>query len=103
MPAKPELLFQAGEPPNIPEAERLLELNSMWVTASDRREKMKIWHEMLSIHADQIFTIGLVAGVPQPVVVSKALRNVPETGLYNWDPGAHFGIHRPDTFWFADK
>ena len=93
---------QAGEPPDIPEAKRLLELNSLWVTASDRREKMKIWHEMLSIHADQVFTIGLVAGVPQPVVVSKKLRNVPEIGLYNWDPGAHFGIHRPDTFWFAD-
>ena len=28
------------------------------------------------------------------------LRNVPEKGLYNWEPGAFFGIYRPDTFWF---
>ena len=21
-------------------------------------------------------------------------------GIYNWDPGAYFGIYRPDTFWF---
>jgi peptide/nickel transport system substrate-binding protein len=25
---------------------------------------------------------------------------VPEQGFYNWDPGAFFGIYRPDTFWF---
>jgi peptide/nickel transport system substrate-binding protein len=24
---------------------------------------------------------------------------VPKEGIYNWDPGAHFGIYRPDTFW----
>jgi peptide/nickel transport system substrate-binding protein len=26
--------------------------------------------------------------------------NVPEKGFYNWDPGAFFGVYRPDTFWF---
>ena len=55
---------------------------------------------MLDIHAEQVFTIGIVSGVPQPVVVSNALRNVPEKGIYNWEPGAYFGIYRPDTFWF---
>jgi peptide/nickel transport system substrate-binding protein len=30
------------------------------------------------------------------------LKNVPEKGLYNWDPGALLGIYRPDTFWFTD-
>jgi peptide/nickel transport system substrate-binding protein len=57
---------------------------------------------MLEIHADQVFTIGLVSGVRQPVVVAKRLRNVPDEGLYNWDPGAFFGIYRPDTFWFSE-
>ena len=94
---------KAGETPDIPEAVRLAELNKAWITAVGREAKEKIWREMLSIHADQAFTIGLVAGVPQPVVVSNRLRNVPEIGLYNWDPGAHFGIHRLDTFWFAEK
>ena len=28
------------------------------------------------------------------------LRNVPEEGIYNWDPGALFGIYKPDGFWF---
>ena len=94
---------KAGEAPDIPEAARLAELNKAWITAVGREAKEKIWREMLSIHADQVFTIGLVADVPQPVVVNNMLRNVPETGLYNWDPGAHFGIHRPDLFWFAEK
>ena len=57
---------------------------------------------MLEIRADNVFTIGIVSGVPQPVVVDDRLRNVPEKGIYNWDPGAHFGIYRPDTFWFED-
>ena len=57
---------------------------------------------MLRIRADNVFSIGIVSGVPQPVVVDARLRNVPERGIYNWDPGAHFGIYRPDTFWFED-
>jgi peptide/nickel transport system substrate-binding protein len=55
---------------------------------------------MLGIHADQQFSIGVISGVPQPVITRTRLRNVPEKGLYNWDPGAFFGIYRPDTFWF---
>jgi peptide/nickel transport system substrate-binding protein len=38
--------------------------------------------------------------VPQPVVARETLMNVPLEGFYNWDPGAFFGIYRPDTFWF---
>jgi peptide/nickel transport system substrate-binding protein len=54
---------------------------------------------MLRIWADQVFSIGTVAGVLQPVVVSEKLHNVPEEGFYNWDPGAFFGVFKPDTFW----
>ncbi len=57
---------------------------------------------MLKIHADEMFTIGIVAGVMQPIVVANRLRNVPREGVYNWDPGAQFGIYRPDTFWFGE-
>jgi peptide/nickel transport system substrate-binding protein len=58
------------------------------------------WDEILQIHAEQVYTIGLIAQVPQPVVVAKALRNVPVEGIYNWDPGAQFGMYRPERFWF---
>jgi peptide/nickel transport system substrate-binding protein len=28
---------------------------------------------------------------------------VPDKGLYNWDPGAYFGIYKPDSFWFTEE
>lgn len=91
----------AGEPPDMTEASRLLELNQAWRQASTTPARAAIWREMLSIHADQVYSIGLISAVPQPVVINDALRNVPEVGVYNWDPGAQFGIYRPDTFWFT--
>jgi peptide/nickel transport system substrate-binding protein len=57
---------------------------------------------MLQVHAEEVFSIGTVAAVPQPVVVSERLRNVPKEALYAWEPGAHLGIFRPDSFWFAE-
>jgi peptide/nickel transport system substrate-binding protein len=36
------------------------------------------------------------------VVVNDRLRNVPGEGIYNWEPGAFFGVYHPDTFWFED-
>jgi peptide/nickel transport system substrate-binding protein len=56
---------------------------------------------MLAQFTDGVFTIGTVNGVPQPVVVSDRLHNVPEKGVYSWDPGAHFGMYKPDCFWFG--
>lgn len=93
---------QAGEPIDMPEAQELMALNEAWRTASTAEERTEIWHKILKIHEDQVFSIGIISGTLQPVVVSDSLRNVPEEGIYNWDPGAHFGIYRPDSFWFAD-
>ena len=87
-------------PPDLPEAVRLRELYESWLGAANSDKHAQVWHEMLRIWADQVFTIGLVAGVQQPVVVNARLRNVPDDGMYNWDPGAHFGLYKPDGFWF---
>ncbi|MGC2412995.1 MAG: ABC transporter substrate-binding protein [Stellaceae bacterium] len=90
----------AGEPPDLPEVTRLRELYKSWLGAASEDEHARVWHEMLGIWADQVYSIGLVAGVQQPVVVNARLRNVPTDGMYNWDPGAHFGLYKPDGFWF---
>jgi peptide/nickel transport system substrate-binding protein len=95
-----ETKHASGEPVDMPEAERLLTLNNAWLVTTSRAERERIWHEMLSVYTDEQFSIGLVSAVKQPVVVADDLRNVPEKGIYNWDPGAQFGIYRPDTFWF---
>ena len=96
-----ETAGKSGEAPDIPQAVELMKLWESWRSAS-HEERSKIWHRMLAIHADQQFSIGIINNVMQPVVVNNALKNVPEKGLYNWDPGAFFGIYRPETFWFTD-
>jgi peptide/nickel transport system substrate-binding protein len=93
---------RAGQAPDLPEAVDLLKLYLAWRESALSEERAKIWHRMLEIHAEQQFTIGIVNGVPQPVVARETLRNVPDKGLYNWDPGAFFGIYRPDTFWISE-
>ncbi len=84
-----------------PLAEELLRLHAAWRKATSLEERTQIWRQMIDINTDQVYSIGLVAGVKQPVVVSRRLRNVPTEGVYNFDPGAFFGIYRMDSFWFA--
>ncbi len=93
---------EAGEPPDMPEAQRLMELAHDWEVATTDEQRQTAWSEMLKIHADQLYAIGILNGAPQPIVVSNRLRNVPEQAMWAWEPGAHFGIHRPDEFFFAD-
>jgi peptide/nickel transport system substrate-binding protein len=94
---------KGGEPPALPEVRELLSLFEAWRGSGDRTERARIWQRMLEIHAEQQFTIGTVTGNLQPVVIGNDVRNVPAEGLYNWDPGAYFGIYRPDTFWFDTR
>lgn len=92
-----------GERPDLPEAVELLDAFRAWRMATDEAGRAAAWHRILSINAEQVFTIGTVAGVPQPVVARDTLRNVPMEGLYNYDPGAHFGMYQPDSFWLDAK
>jgi peptide/nickel transport system substrate-binding protein len=92
---------EAGEAPDMPVAQELLGLFDDWRLATALEEQRRVWHRMLEINADQVFSIGIIAGVPQPVAVRNRLNNVPEEAIYNWEPGAQLGIYRPDTFWFT--
>lgn len=92
----------SGEKIDDPVAAELMDLNEAWEHADGSEDRTRIWHRMLQLNAEQVYSIGLVARVKQPVVVSNRLRNVPAEGIYNFDPGAFFGIYRPDMFWFAD-
>jgi peptide/nickel transport system substrate-binding protein len=95
----------AGEPvpDSMPHVQELVRLNNAWASAEDHTERQRIWRHMLEIHEEEVYSIGLISGVPQPVVVKRTLHNVPEEGVYNWDPGAYFGVYHPDTFWFGDS
>ncbi len=92
---------QTGEKPDDHYVVELVELIKAWRRAADRQQREDIWHRMLKIHSEEIYTIGVVNSVQQPVVVNQYLNNVPEVGFYNIEPSAYFGIYKPDTFWFG--
>jgi peptide/nickel transport system substrate-binding protein len=93
---------EVGEPPDMEAPKRLMELLYEWDHTTDTDERRAVWDKMLEIHADQQYGIGILSEAPQPVVVSKNLRNVPEKAIWAFDPGAHFGIHRIDEFYFEN-
>lgn len=93
---------KAGQAPDLPAAQKLLALFDSWKRSGEMADRERIWREMLAINADQVFVIGLVAAVPQPVVMANPLRNLPKKGLFSWDPGAQFGMYRMDQVWWDE-
>ncbi len=92
---------QSGEKPDYPPIVELLEQHRLWMTSETKAEREAAWMDILRIHSEEVLTLGTVQGVVQPVVISNDLKNVPMKATYGWDPGAQFGIYRPDEFFFA--
>ncbi|MEM9732089.1 MAG: ABC transporter substrate-binding protein [Pseudomonadota bacterium] len=92
----------SGEKPNLPEVQKLDALYTQWRNAGSYDEQKQVWSEMLSIFTDQVYTIGIVSGGLQPIVVSTRLRNVPEEGIWAFEPTLYFGQYMPDTFWLDE-
>jgi peptide/nickel transport system substrate-binding protein len=90
-----------GEACDMSDACQLLDLLHRWETATNEAGRREVWDKMLAINMEQMFSIGTVNGVRQPVVVGEKVRNVPEKGYYAWDPGGYLGLYKPDTFWLA--
>ena len=94
---------ERGEAPDLVEAKQLFELNQQWSQATSVREQELIWEQMLETFCEQVYSIGIINSVPQPVVVNHTLRNVPEQAIYAWSPTAYFGVYHPDIFWFDQQ
>lgn len=90
----------SGEKPDYAPAAELMDAFSQWETATSEGDREAAWETILRIHRDEVLTLGTVQGVIQPVVVSNKLLNVPLEAIYGWDPGAQFGIHHMDEFYF---
>jgi peptide/nickel transport system substrate-binding protein len=88
-----------GEKCDMPEARKLLDYVKEWEDATDEAGRRRAWEKILQTNADEVFSIGTVNGIRQPVVVGPKIRNVPKEGFYAWDPGGYFGLYQPDTFW----
>jgi peptide/nickel transport system substrate-binding protein len=98
-----ESSHKVGVKSDVPIILELSALNEAWRRAKSHEKRAEIWHKMLRIHAEKTYTIGVISGVLQPIVAKANLRNLPIEGIYNFDPGAYFGIYRPETFWFGDE
>lgn len=89
-----------GSAPTESAAVDLVNLYKQWQSAATTADRESIWHRILSLYTDNVFSIGIVNGTLQPVVASTKLRNVPPKGLYSFNPTCYFGVYMPDTFWF---
>ncbi|MFP5076942.1 ABC transporter substrate-binding protein [Rhizobium sp. YIM 134829] len=96
-------LGQFGHPPELPEAQKLVDLLKEWKQSGEIEARTRIWHEMLAIYTDQVFSIGMVNSTLQPILHSSKLNNVPDQGLYGFEPTCYLGVYLPDTFWYGDK
>ncbi|UVC06977.1 ABC transporter substrate-binding protein [Rhizobium sp. TH2] len=90
-----------GKAPDMPEAKELIELLGRWKQTTDAAERTAIWSKMLDIYSEQVFSIGIVNASRQPVLRSARLQNVPEEGLFGFDPTCYLGVYMPDSFWLG--
>ena len=74
-----------------------------WRAAATSDARAEVWHRMLSIFTQQVFSIGLINGTSQPILRAANLRNVPEKALFGFDPMSYFGVYMPDTFWMSEE
>jgi len=94
---------KSGEKSEDSAVNELSRLNAQWRHSMSFVEREKIWHRMLEIHSEEMFTIGVISGIRHPVVVNNFLHNVPAEGFYDIRPTAYFGVYKPDTFWFDEE
>ena len=90
-----------GEKCDLASACKLLDYVKEWETGATVEDRRKAWDKILTSNADEVFSIGTVNGVRQPIVVGPKIRNVPKEAYYAWDPGGYIGLYQPDTFWVA--
>ncbi len=90
---------EQGTAPDMPEAAELVRLLGEWKSSATMQERTDVWNKMLAIYTDNVFSIGIVNQTLQPILYSSRLRNLPEKGLYGFDPTAYLGVYKPDTFW----
>ena len=62
----------------------------------------KLWNEMLDIHADQVFSIGIVTATLHPSWFRTSCATCPRKASPASIPTRYFGVYQMDTFWMDD-
>lgn len=59
------------------------------VATADTDKQNELFHKILNHHAENVYAIGTVGQLPQPLIKKNYFRNVPEKRLYSWYYGCH--------------
>ena len=70
--------------------------------AIDEKEEVRLGKEVCRIQAENIWTIGVVGCVPNPVIVANNLRNISEKALWGYDLVWSAYLH-PEQFFFKQE
>ncbi len=95
-----------------PEAERLgasppphIRQLQLWAeeirTTTSRERRVELGKNLLRANAENLWTIGTVGLAPQPVAVSRRLKNVIPNGIWGWDNRWTVSYH-PPTWYLVD-
>lgn len=71
--------------------------NEIEITA-DAEKKKQLYQEIFDAQAENLFVIGTVGEIPQPVIVKNNFRNVPEKSFFAYLIGAYYGLARVEQF-----
>jgi peptide/nickel transport system substrate-binding protein len=78
---------EGNEPPA--ELKRVIELYDLALATADEAERLRLAHEMLRLHAENLWVIGTVGMLPEIGVVKNNFRNVPESAV------SDYTVHNP--------
>ena len=60
----------------------LFDLHQKILVAETEAEKSRLLEQIIQNHIDNLWVIGVVGDVPQPMIISKRLGNVSMEGVY---------------------
>jgi peptide/nickel transport system substrate-binding protein len=60
---------------------KVLDLFDQIVVTVDQEEQVKLWHEIMELNRENLWTVGISTDAPQPVIVKNNFRNVPEDAV----------------------
>ena len=89
---------ERGEEP-IAEVKQIREWWEQYTTTVDVAERDRLIDNVLRMHAENAFVIGVIGDVMKPVLVNKNLFNVPTEGAHGYD-AIRFQPNHPEQFFF---
>ena len=82
----------------------IIELRQWWdemIVTPDKLRRIELGKNILRSNAENLWSLGTIGLAPQPLVISKRLKNVPTRGYWGWDNRWTVAYH-PAT-WYLEQ